>query len=211
MMADNNFLIEATILAGSGDRVAAMYELILMGKGYTGPEWNAVGAPFYENGAIVSVVYRPKTGDEVATCGLVVHLDETENLSYYSGPGAVPMGIYDYSDGKANTDNIKSRQNWENDYPAAAWCAAKGNEWFLPAIDELSELNDRWQEDAGFNDKIISFGGEEIAETTYWSSTKDTNLSFPPLPYVWRWDFNLKNRTFVFATSNNRVRAVRSF
>lgn len=42
-------------------------------------------------------------------------------------------------DGWANTDAVESRLD-SAEYPAFAWCQAKGNEWYLPAIEELKLL-----------------------------------------------------------------------
>jgi hypothetical protein len=41
------------------------------------------------------------------------------------------------ADGKYNMRKIRSLPNWQNDYPAFAWCASLGDGWYLPAHDEL--------------------------------------------------------------------------
>ena len=46
----------------------------------------------------------------------------------------------DKSDGMKNLQSIRKIPDWRNKYPAFAWCADHGTDWYLPAIDELEEL-----------------------------------------------------------------------
>lgn len=77
-------------------------------------------------------------------------------------------------DGKANTDQVMT---WgEVDHPAFIWCRLKGDDWYLPAIEELRLLlNDDSVRDA-VNRTIAQKGGIELFgkedDKFYWSSTE---------------------------------------
>ena len=48
--------------------------------------------------------------------------------------------VKDEHDGMKNLHLIKKINDWRNKYPAFAWCAARGDSWYLPAIEELKLL-----------------------------------------------------------------------
>jgi hypothetical protein len=76
------------------------------------------------------------------------------------------------------------------------------DDWYLPAVDELSKLwQNRWEVAQG----IIDSGGTQLAFVNYWSSTEDGSNS------AWTFFFNRG-----YANSNSKdttyyVRAVRAF
>ena len=49
------------------------------------------------------------------------------------------FGALSTTDGKANSDKVMSVSDY-NGTPAVQWCRIKGEEWYLPAIDELKAL-----------------------------------------------------------------------
>ena len=47
------------------------------------------------------------------------------------------IGADSKTDGATNMAKIKTVSDWQNKYPAFAWCADLGDGWYLPANDEL--------------------------------------------------------------------------
>lgn len=53
---------------------------------------------------------------------------------------AVTTGATDENDGMKNLRTIQAIAGWHEKYPAFAWCADKGEGWYLPALNELKAL-----------------------------------------------------------------------
>lgn len=70
----------------------------------------------------------------------------------------VSTGATDENDGMANMKKIQTISGWHEKYPAFAWCADKGDGWYLPALNELKTL---------YESKAVKL---ELAY--YWSSTE---------------------------------------
>lgn len=51
-------------------------------------------------------------------------------------------GASSYVNGKSNTDILVAASGSENKYPAASWCAALGEGWYLPSLYELLQIFD---------------------------------------------------------------------
>lgn len=86
--------------------------------------------------------------------GKIVSEDETrcawstEKVSTYAR---------DWDDGMANMKEIQTISGWHEKYPAFAWCADKGDGWYLPAMNELKTL---------YESKAV-----DLPHYEYWSST----------------------------------------
>lgn len=133
-----------------------------------------VGDYYNVNGKEGVVFWIDKTG----THGKIVSLDQakvqwctTEEFKKEIKGIAV-----DKRDGINNLLSIQNICNWRSKYPAFAWCADHGDDWYLPAIEEL---------DALLLDKVVSYimkvqitsmGGTKIFSRGflkgYWSSTE---------------------------------------
>ncbi len=80
-------------------------------------------------------------------------------------------------DGVHNMSWVRKIEKWCEKYPAFAWCADFGDEWYLPAMKELSLLLcDSAIRDA-VNRTIEKQGGEKLLDKgaefgLYWSSTE---------------------------------------
>ena len=61
-----------------------------------------------------------------------------------------------------NMAKIRECQGWHEKFPAFAWCADKGKDWYMPAINELVLLT--------VSQLLPDIG-------PYWSSTEDENDS----------------------------------
>ena len=91
----------------------------------------------------------------------------------------IVVGASSESDGKVNTDKVMSRSD-SAEYPAFVWCRAKGQDWYLPAVDELKLLlRDRSVHDA-VNRTLDEHGGQKLFElgewAAYWSSTESSKF-----------------------------------
>ncbi len=77
------------------------------------------------------------------------------------------------SDGRNNMTYIKSQNNWEERFPAFAWCASLGDEWYLPAKKEFEQLRkNRYDVNEG-----LDCVGVVLDDNLYWTSSVDLNES----------------------------------
>lgn len=74
----------------------------------------------------------------------------------------------DGENGKNNMLHIQQISGWRSKYPAFAWCEMLGDEWYLPAIEELYKI---------LSNKLVVQGlenkGWKEYYTHYYSSTQD--------------------------------------
>lgn len=92
-----------------------------------------VGDKYSRNGKNGIVFYITDNGLH----GKIVSEDETQrkwSTEYIS------TSATDENDGMANMKKIQSISGWHEKYPAFAWCADKGDGWYLPALNELKTL-----------------------------------------------------------------------
>lgn len=118
-----------------------------------------IGDFYYEPGKQGIVFYVTDEGRH----GKIVSLDETQcvwateavyeevgadgqaydyldvNSAVHMSPRVLPEA-YDYIDGMKNMKAVRSQPGWRKKYPAFAWCADKGDGWYLPAQTELLNL-----------------------------------------------------------------------
>lgn len=52
----------------------------------------------------------------------------------------IAVGAKSRTDGKENTDKVMARAD-STEYPAFVWCRSKGEDWYLPTVEELLELS----------------------------------------------------------------------
>lgn len=108
-----------------------------------------VGDKYSRNGKNGIVFYITDNGLH----GKIVSEDETQrkwSTEYIS------TSATDENDGMANMKKIQSISGWHEKYPAFAWCADKGDGWYLPALNELKTL---------YELKVVE-------PSWYWSSTE---------------------------------------
>ena len=92
-------------------------------------------------------------------------------------------GATSKANGKQTMEEIECEYNWEEKFPAFAWCAELGESWYLPAINELKLLLLNNSVHDAVNKTLEDKGGEklfnkEVDEDSeelpwYWSSTED--------------------------------------
>lgn len=85
------------------------------------------------------------------------------------------------SRGDWNTEDMLRFGTSPDKYPAAQWCQAHGEGWFLPSYNELNWMWEAITEGARdfnapsvakYNELIVENGGEPFCETYYWSSNE---------------------------------------
>ena len=112
----------------------------------------------------------------------------------------VRIGAADENDGKANMAVVKQLQNWQSNYPAFKWCADLGENWYLPAINELKVV----YEQQAMIDKVLKDNGLESSMSNnmcFWSSTEYSSynaLDVHP-SYGFFSDFAKNNTNIVYA------------
>lgn len=119
--------------------------------------------------------------------GKIVSIDKTECAW---STETVTTGATDENDGINNLRTIQTIAGWHEKYPAFAWCADKGEGWYLPALNELKALYEL---------------GVLESDRQSWSSTENNYLS--------GWGVNMgSGRTNnYYKNGSNSVRAVSAF
>ena len=135
--------------------------------------------------------------------GKIVSLDETRapwdsRFKFFNG---TKTGANSMSDGKANTDKIMSRSDSEY-FEAFVWCRNKGDDWYLPAKEELKAI---YNNKSAIDSTLTKHGGAKLQNRWYWSSTEDNGLC-AWLVYLYRGNTDSCNKNY-----GNYVCAVSAF
>lgn len=112
------------------------------------------------------------------------------------------IGAVDEQDGMKNLEVVRRIPGWREKYPVFAACAALGEDWYLPAWEELIKLYDNRLDLSAQAEK---FGGSPFVETRYWSSSEDIPAC------AWFVNFIYDSRTSRTKTNQYRARAVAVF
>lgn len=112
------------------------------------------------------------------THGKIFSLKEGSGLKWSTVGGA------DYTDdednGMANLDILQVLEPDFETYPAFIWCAALGEGWYIPAINELVVLREAWGRTSAkkkeLNRKIKAAGGDALSNAFY-VKAKDADVS----------------------------------
>jgi len=113
-------------------------------------------------------------------------------------------GANSYSDGKANTDKVMQRDD-SDQYPAFVWCRNKGEDWYLPAVDELKAISNN---KSAINSTLAEYGAKLRNDDWYWSSTEYKN---DPEFCAWFVSMNYGSTLNYKKNDGNSVRAVSAF
>lgn len=138
----------------------------------------APGDVYDENG-VKGIVYAIKQDNHGVTYCYIMSLDE-EDLQW-STEFAWCNCISNCGDW--NTEDMLRFGTNPDKYPAAQWCQAHGEGWFMPSADEIEwmwEAITDGQRDfkapsvAKYNQLLVENGGEPFCETFYWTSNETT-------------------------------------
>ena len=73
------------------------------------------------------------------------------------------------SDGAVVMYAIRSLLNWEQNFPAFAWCASLGRGWYLPSSKELNAISSVL---SAVDRAMVACGGDILSDEVCWSSSK---------------------------------------
>lgn len=171
---------------------------------------------YYEKNGIEGVIfYVDKTGKH----GKIVELYQSkDNFEWCTDhwSEAKKLGCSNRNDGFSNLQVIQKQPNWQQRFPAFAYCSSKGVGWYLPAINELRLITNNKKR---LNKTISLHGGSLICPNSYngnpwgwyWSSTEGGQ---DDLALRIGWDFGINNNAGVPAQNKeykHSVRAIHSF
>ena len=155
---------------------------------------------YYDDGSKQGVVFEV-TGDGLH--GKIVSLDQTKDLwcTEEQYEKEIIVGTTSYRDGKANTNRVMARADSAN-FTAVKWCRTKGQEWYLPSIEELELL---YQVKDEVNKTLQYQSADVLQDEYYWSSTEKNEF--------WAWRVGMSDgRTYLdLKWYYNSVRAVAAF
>ena len=77
---------------------------------------------YYEAEGVRGVVFSVTDGGRH---GKILSLEET-SLPWQTGRGIDVVGAADQDNGAVNLEQVKSQDNWQERFPAFAWCAGLG-------------------------------------------------------------------------------------
>jgi serine/threonine protein kinase len=167
-----------------------------------------VGDYYNENG-VEGVVFQVWDGGRH---GKIVSLDEAQlvwdsrvKYGFFSSSVGSSTGAFNKHDGRANTDKLMARGD-SKFFDAAKWCRAKGDGWYLPAVEELKTI---YINKSKINPALVKYGtklkDKWLSESLYWSSTENDKFC--------AWGVNIASgNTFNNNKDyNNYVRAIYAF
>ena len=150
---------------------------------------------YYNDGTKEGIVFEVSNG---GYSGKIVSLEQ--NKCKWSEKKVITDAT-SQTDGMYNMQKIRSLSNWQNDYPAFAWCASLGDGWYLPALDELKAI---YAQLTAINNTLKAKGKPELSHY-YWSSTQDDRVS-AWFVYMDTWNAYRNNKFYSYF-----VRAVSAF
>ena len=126
---------------------------------------------YYNDGTKEGIVFEVYDG---GWYGKIVSLDYSEEQWVVDAVYKNATGATSETGGMSNMNKIKKLPNWKVNYPAFAWCASLGSDWYLPAKDELVLIYE--------NRDAINMGlsrrGYEGLTYFHWSSTESSEDEF---------------------------------
>ena len=126
---------------------------------------------FYDDGEKIGVVFWV---DGSGRHGKIISPQESFDFWEAAYPQKL-IGANDRWDGMNNMHKVRQIPYWREKYPAFAWCADLGKDWYLPSKEELIFL----MSVANLINPTLEMYGVKITtdycDTLYWSSTETNN------------------------------------
>ncbi len=175
-----------------------------------------IGDTYPKGGTAIGVVYDltdDTDEDGYGDAGKIVSLDEAINTIW--GPRSTNTNATDETNGRKNMATIVDGSFTLSDYPPFEWVHYTKNSgtasysedatgvWYLPAIEELKELQGVKSQ---INDTLHA-SGSGLSETWGWSSTEYSGSGV----YAWYVDFKDGRTNASDKSNDNNVRAVLAF
>lgn len=164
----------------------------------------AVG-DYYNDGERDGVVFEVRAGGRH---GKIVSMCEPSQALCWGKNNKLFAGCKSKSRGDKNSKTITYFSDFENKFPALAWCMSLGDGWYLPAIEELVVIY--------LNRVAINAGlANQKLKDSYWSSTEIKKDPYPQYREhnISAWYFDMDNGSFSYhyKSSSKGVRAVACF
>lgn len=132
--------------------------------GTTSPPYK-VGDYYNENGLTGTVFYVTDNGYS----GKIINKSVGE-CAWATGSTLTELvGTNSQTNGRRNMDIITAIKNWQSRYPAFKWCADLGEDWYLPALNELYEI---------VKHRDILGLGQYYGWAFFWSSTEVNKIEY---------------------------------
>ena len=132
--------------------------------GTTSPPYK-VGDYYNENGLTGTVFYVTDNGYS----GKIINKSVGE-CAWATGSTLTELvGTNSQTNGRRNMDIITAIKDWQSRYPAFKWCADLGEDWYLPALNELYEI---------VKHRDILGLGQYYGWAFFWSSTEVNKIEY---------------------------------
>ena len=143
-----------------------------------------VGDYYNENGKEGVVFEVDETGLHGKIVGMKQSKEDLRWCTKEEFARKIVIGATDDNDGMTNMQTIMQIPDWQAKFPAFVWCAAQGDGWYLPAINELKKFTlDASVHDA-VNNTLMQKCGDllfNIGENQWYWSSSETRRSFANL------------------------------
>ena len=160
---------------------------------------------YYDDGKKQGVVFEVSADGKH---GKIVSLEESIALTWSSETPRC-IGTDSKHDGAYNMAKVKQIADWREKYPAFAWCADLGEDWYLPAIEELKLFTLNGEIRDAINRTLSQVKDKKSAPITdyygYWSSTEAFWFC------AWLVDMGIGDTYYDDKSLNPYVRAVSAF
>ena len=138
--------------------------------------------------------------------GKIISLEQGDEMWAVKEVSNVDTGAENEKDGMVNMNKVKKQKNWEENYPAFAWCARLGDGWYLPAEKELVLV----RENKELINKKLKEHSCEVIDGGTWSSTERALKNYKHearICYLGK----VAHNGAASKTNSSRVRAVAAF
>ena len=158
---------------------------------------------YYNDGTKEGVVF---TVSKDGMHGKIISLEQSDEKWAVKEVSNVDTGAENEKDGMVNMNKVKKQKNWEENYPAFAWCAGLGDGWYLPAEKELVLV----RENKELINKKLKEHSCEVIDGGTWSSTERNLKNYKHearICYLGK----VAHNGAASKTNSSRVRAVAAF
>ncbi len=174
--------IDDSLVGGQPNENLRIAKLVAMGKGRDGVY--QVG-DYYCHGDVEGIVFWV---DETATHGKILSLDQAELqwCTDYQFSMLVATKAIDPTDGMKNTNRIMRRLD-NQEYPAFKWCRDKGENWYLPTVEELLCVAENYKviDEALEGIGAMPFSRGLFTNDGYWSSQEKRHRTYYSACFVY--------------------------
>lgn len=203
LLRANGYLSDAEYMTKEKENVSGMVLLVTTGKPIVAHYY--IGDYYKDDnkeGIVVNVWENGRHGWIMSLNEM--KSDDWTNISYDKSLTT------SYEDGVANTILIKNRSNFKEEFPSVAWVCSLGEQWYLPAAEELRVIMNKKDE---INKSLFKLGKPQIQDDNYISSHVKPGSSsrYGPIDKYYHYYVRGSNGEVWSGAGNYRVRAIATF